>query len=153
MTTMKQIAANQRNAQKSTGPVSEYGKSIVSRNAVKHRILSAQMYIENDEQEIYEGFREAILRDLDPQGSFEYFLVDRIISTAWRLRRIVHVETLVFEKEKNEPFSNSYGDAFVANSATNMAILSRYERSLENSLYRAIKELKALQEQIRIKIV
>jgi hypothetical protein len=40
MTTDKQIAANRRNAARSTGPKTEAGKAIVARNAVSHGLLS-----------------------------------------------------------------------------------------------------------------
>lgn len=41
MATDKQIAANQANAQKSTGPKTDGGKLAVSKNAMKHGALSS----------------------------------------------------------------------------------------------------------------
>lgn len=148
MTTIKQIEANRKNAKKSTGPVSIQGRAIVAQNAVKHGILSSQVLINQDEREVYEDFREGILQNLFPRGNLESFLADRVISTAWRLRRVVHVETLIFEKEKSDYFNDySYREVFGGSSSASMVVLSRYERSLENSLYRALKELRTLQEQ------
>jgi hypothetical protein len=148
MTTIKQIEANQKNAQKSTGPVSIQGRAVVAQNAVKHGILSSQVLINQEEREVYEDFRESILQNLFPRGNLESFLADRVISTAWRLRRIVHVETLIFEKEKSDYFNDySYREVFSGSLSASMVVLSRYERSLENSLYRALKELRTLQEQ------
>ncbi|MCB1119419.1 MAG: hypothetical protein KDK65_05610 [Chlamydiia bacterium] len=142
MTSLKQIEANRKNAKRSTGPISSGGKAIVASNAIKHGILSTRTYVEDEERELYEDFCERLFENLRPHGSFESFLVDRIISTAWRLRRIVHVEALLFKKAKDFLFNNSYCEAFEGSSSTTMSTLSHYERSLESSLYRAIRELK-----------
>lgn len=148
MVTSKQITANRKNAQKSTGPITIQGRAVVAQNAVKHGILSSQVLINQEEREIYEDFRESMLQNLLPRGNLESFLADRVISTAWRLRRIVHVETLIFEKEKSDYFNDySYREVFSGTSSVSMAVLSRYERSLENSLYHALRELRTLQEQ------
>ena len=40
MTTQAQILANQRNAQKSTGPCTAEGKASASQNSVKHGLLA-----------------------------------------------------------------------------------------------------------------
>ena len=152
MTSLKQIEANQKNVLKSTGPLSEQGRSVVSRNAVKHGILSTRVYCEDEERELYEDFFRTMIRNLNPQGSFESFLSEKIISTAWRLRRVLQVETLMFQEAKNSLFGDSLCEVFKGNSVTSMATLSRYERSLEAALYRAIKELKAAQEQGEVEI-
>lgn len=126
MATLKKVEANRKNAQKSTGPVTKHGKTVVAKNAIRHGILSTHIFIEEDERDVDEEFRTDMLKNLAPRGNFENFLTDRVISAAWRLRRIVHIETLMLQKEKGEYFSGySYRAAFVGGSATNMAILQR----------------------------
>ena len=147
MTSQKQIEANQQNAKKSTGPKSEDGKAIVALNAIKHGILSEKLPIDEEEFAQYAEFYEMMQFELKPEGGLQSFLADRIISTAWRLRRIVHVETLMLQKASKSYYSISYREAFEGHSANWMAILSRYERSLENALLRAMKEFKALKVQ------
>ena len=74
-----------------------------------------------------------------PVGELELLLVDRIVSTAWRLRRLVSVETMLFEKEPALDHAfNKYG-------RENMGSLSRYEVTLERSFYKALHELQRLQ--------
>ncbi len=41
MSTKAQTKANQKNAQKSTGPKTVEGKAVVSQNAVKHGLFAA----------------------------------------------------------------------------------------------------------------
>ena len=147
MTSDKQLEANQQNAQRSTGPRTPEGKSIVARNTTRYGILSEQIPLNDVEFDLYTEFREAMLSELQPKDGFQHFLADRIISTAWRLRRIVHVETLMLQKaEAMSYFSTSYQGAFEGCSANYMAILARYERSLENALFRALRELNLLQQ-------
>lgn len=144
MTSQKQIEANQKNAKRSTGPKSDDGKAVVARNATKHGILSQYIAVDDAEFNAYSEYYEVMWLELGPQGNLQGFLADRVISSAWRLRRIVHIETLMLREAQGSYYATSYRDAFVGPSANNMAILSRYERSLENALFRALKEFKAL---------
>ncbi|MDB2613789.1 hypothetical protein N9Y92_01360 [Chlamydiales bacterium] len=154
MTNQKQIEANRKNAQWSTGPITNEGKAVVSRNATRHGILSAHVRVDDNEHELYLNFHESMQKELDPRGDMEFFLVDRIISTAWRLRRIVHIESLMLKKAQESLYgSKSYKDAFEGNASGHMMVISRYERSLENALFRAIKEFKTLHEEQLLEVV
>ena len=42
---MKQLAANRRNAQKSTGPKTPEGRAVSKMNALKHGILSKEVLV------------------------------------------------------------------------------------------------------------
>jgi len=90
-TTDKQIAANRKNAAKSTGPITESGKAIAARNSLKHGLLAKEIIISVGEgAESQEQF-DALLADLhtqfSPQGSLEEMLVEKIAVAYWRLRR------------------------------------------------------------------
>ena len=113
MTSLKQIIANQKNAEKSTGPVSTEGKEIVACNAIRHGILAARTYVEDGEQELYDEFCARLMRCLNPNGSYESFLVDRIVSTAWRLRRVIHIEALLLQKSNDFLYDDPSCAAFV----------------------------------------
>ena len=153
MTTIKQIEANRKNAQKSTGPVSEIGKALVAKNAIRHGILSENVFVEEGERKTYDNFCNEMLKDLKPQTVFENYLVDRIISTAWRLRRIVCIEAMKLESASKYSYGDSYTSVFVAKAADSMAVLSRYEQALEKTFYRALKELKSIQDSSAIEII
>jgi hypothetical protein len=66
MATEKQIAANKRNAQKSTGPTTEVGRANSSRNALKHGLTAEQVTIEGEDPKQFEAFRDDILECLCP---------------------------------------------------------------------------------------
>ena len=53
MATKKQIAANRKNAKKSTGPKTAKGKARSSRNALKHGLLSRQVVLADEDGEAF----------------------------------------------------------------------------------------------------
>jgi hypothetical protein len=97
MSSERQIKANTKNAQSSTGPVSPEGKAIVSRNAIKHGIFAKDLVISTgdgreDKLKYYQLLAE-LERDLVPYGSMETLLVEKIAVNYWRLRRLIRYET------------------------------------------------------------
>jgi hypothetical protein len=75
MTSFRQFVANQRNAQKSTGPKTEEGKRQSRRNAVRHG-LCAETVIETVEDiEDYRASEATIIADFDAETAVEPELV------------------------------------------------------------------------------
>jgi hypothetical protein len=90
----KQLVANRANAKKSTGPKTQAGKAIVALNSIAHGIYCISPVIEGSESKRgWTAYRFAMLDNLAPIGMLEMTLAERIILTAWRLRRITHFET------------------------------------------------------------
>jgi hypothetical protein len=94
MATLRQILANQRNAQKSTGPVSDDGKAVVARNALKHGVFCEDLLAEGEDPAELDAFRNAFLADIAPLGASQCILAERIISASWRLKRLSRAEVL-----------------------------------------------------------
>jgi len=93
MATQRQIAANRRNARRSTGPRTAQGKSISSLNAVKHGILAESLAVPGLEQpEDWESFRDTLLESLKPVGGLEELLAQKFVAAAWRLSRAERYE-------------------------------------------------------------
>jgi len=82
MTTSKQIVSNQRKAKLSTGPRTGSGRAIVSRNALRHGILSQEVLLTGEDEARLKSFRDRIHAELRPLGEVEELLVDRIIVSA-----------------------------------------------------------------------
>ncbi len=94
--TERRLAANRRNAQRSTGPRSPEGKARVRTNALKHGLLAREVLVlEGDGAETRADF-DALLADLvaelQPRGVIEETLVERIATGYWRLRRAQRYE-------------------------------------------------------------
>jgi hypothetical protein len=92
MASKKQIAANRRNAKKSTGPRTKTGKKRASRNPLKHGLRALDVLTPDESPADYEAFREGGLMDLKPVGFLETELAEKIINTGWRLRRCERIE-------------------------------------------------------------
>jgi hypothetical protein len=96
MVTIAQIFANQQNAQKSTGPKSDQGKSAVSQNAVKHGLF-AESVIKGENEADYQAFHDNFLAELAPAGAVEFMLAERIVNLAWRLKRAERMQNQVID--------------------------------------------------------
>ena len=112
---------------------------MVAYNATKHGLLSRESLVKGESEADLVDFGKRLRAQLAPVGELELLLVDRIVSTAWRLRRLVSVEAMLFDKEQTLDHAfNHYG-------REKMGVLSRYEVTLERSLYKALHELQRLQ--------
>ena len=139
MTSQRQIQANRRNAKKSTGPLTDAGKAAVALNGIRHGLLSRHVLIKGESEADLVGFGKRLRAQLAPVGELELLFADRIVSSAWRLRRVLNVETSLFDKEASPDL------AFAGYRAEKMITLSRYESTLERSLFKALHELQRLQ--------
>ena len=87
MASEAQILANRRNAEKSTGPRTQEGKSASSQNAVTHGLTARQDVICVEDYEAFERHREQMMGELAPLGPVETMLAERAVSLSWRLKR------------------------------------------------------------------
>jgi len=144
MTTERQARANRLNASRSTGPRTVGGKARVALNAIKHGLLSRESLVKGESEVDLLDFGKRLRAQLAPVGELELLLVDRIISNAWRLRRAVGIEAALLNVKR--------GDGTVLEDALSwkagrdrLQLISRYEATLERSLYKALHELQRLQ--------
>ncbi len=99
MTSLRQIAANRRNAEKSTGPNTEEGKERSRRNALRHGLCAETVIDVFEDLDDYKAFELAITTDYDAQSAVERELVLRLASLMWRLRRATSIETALMSLE------------------------------------------------------
>jgi hypothetical protein len=89
-------AANRANAQSSTGPRTERGKSNSSHSALRHGILARNVVLDTHEQRAeYRALRRLCKTEFHPKGLVEKFIVEEITTTLWKLGII---EPLVFRE-------------------------------------------------------
>jgi hypothetical protein len=86
------LAANRQNAQHSTGPKTEAGKAQSRRNALKHGIFAANMFVYGENPSEYQELLDALREDLAPEGALEELLVERIAICVWRGKRVLRCE-------------------------------------------------------------
>lgn len=144
MVLTSKIRANKQNALKSTGPKTSVGKEISSKNSLKHGLLSKELTILEEKPKDLEIFKNNIYISLQPKGAIEALLVEKIVISAWRLRRVLKVEKELFQV-KGYPGWKQLNEAFRGYDSDCIKNLSRYEVMLERNFYKALHELQRIQ--------
>jgi hypothetical protein len=76
-----------------TGPRTKQGKERSKRNALKHGIFSQAILSKDESPAELESLRKKLRKDLRPAGELEDILVEKLVVTLWRLRRLYIAET------------------------------------------------------------
>jgi len=97
LVSVKKLAANQRNAQRSTGPRTVEGKNAVRWNALKHGLLTKAAVLPQEDRAEYERLLAALMEEYQPVGMLEALHVEEIACTYWRRRRAVRAEAANIE--------------------------------------------------------
>ncbi len=91
-TSIAQISANRANAKKSTGAITQLGKSKVSQNAITHGLFAKQLVLMDENPLEYQSLLDELQRSLQPVGILEQSLIERIAISLWRQKRLVKAE-------------------------------------------------------------
>lgn len=151
MATQAQIEANRRNAKKSTGPKTEAGKARSRMNGLTHGFTTAQAVLDPLEEELFPKFADAITSELRPQGFLELSLVDQIISCAWRLRRVLRLETDHLRSNYAREGRTLGENLFRKDQAHRLFALSSHETRVQRAMHRALQDLMELKKMPKIK--
>ena len=101
MTTEKQIKSNQANSKKSTGARSEEGKAVIANNALKHGLFTRHLVIEGEQIEDYHSLLNGLMTSLNPVGTLESVLVEKIASAIWKQKRLIGAEQASIELSRS----------------------------------------------------
>jgi hypothetical protein len=100
MATIKQIEANGRNAQKSTGPRTEAGRTASSQNSRKHGCYAGQVLLEGQDQEMYDQLLQEFMDELQPQTLRERNLVEMMAVEWWHLGQCEFMRRSFFSRQR-----------------------------------------------------
>jgi len=134
MATDAQIAANQQNAQLSTGPTSDTGKAASSLNALKTGLTGRTVLLPTEDAALYAAHLAEFRNRFAPVGPAENNLVQSLADTQWRLARIPSLEMSLFALGRLE-FAALYPeqqDPAVCQALIEAKIYLAYERQLRN---------------------
>src|SRR3954470_20472648 len=92
MATPKQIEANRRNSQKSTGPKTEQGKLKSRLNSMKHGLGAIHVPLPHENPTEYHEIRSGLMDTYQPANTQEQMLVDNIPSAYLRMQRASRFE-------------------------------------------------------------
>ena len=160
MATEKQIAANRKNAQRSTGPRTPEGKARSAMNALKHGLTSRGGPFPGEDPNEFTDHQLQMSRDLDPNGPVEAFLAERICRLSWFLLRASRFTLTamheLYERTAAESDTKKHPDIhlgrMIANDFSDARVLDRlsiYERRFETSLFKTMRQYNALKNRSR----
>jgi len=81
-----------------TGPRTPQGKERSKRNALKHGILSQVALLKGESRAEYDALLNGLRENLQPQGTLEEVLVEKLALCTWRHRRVIIAETAEIRK-------------------------------------------------------
>ena len=146
MTTSEQISANRENSKLSTGPRTEEGKAVSSRNHLVHGLCSTDPVLPTEDRNQFNELLQQYKSEWSPETTHDQFLVSEMVAAQWKLDRIARIELDMFAK-LDDP-AKAFTDKETAAGFTR---LERYRTSLERTYHRAARELRAIQkEKLRI---
>ena len=71
MISEKQLEANRRNAQRSTGPKTPEGKAHSSRNNLRHGLTGQITVLPNEDREVHDAFCNELIESFKPETPME----------------------------------------------------------------------------------
>jgi hypothetical protein len=149
MPTAKQIQANRRNAQKSTGPTSPAGRATVSQNAVRHGLAGSFRVLPCESQEMYDRFLNQLIEDEKPVGLAEVELVKKMAEHTWLAKRALRFQERMFVVSEQTP-EHKAADGFEVGIRPELERFIRYHTTHDRAYQRASKELRERQKERRL---
>ena len=148
MSTLRQIEANRRNAQKSTGPTSVTGKAVSSMNALKTGIHAESLVLPSENLAELDQLIEDYYHHHHPANPDTRAFVDELIHCEWMLRRLRAAETQAWQYQSDDKYRDPPKYP-LGQSATNYATtFSKLQYRLDatrRAYQRALQTLKQLQ--------
>jgi hypothetical protein len=152
----RRLAANRRNALRSSGPRTAAGKKRVARNALKHGVCAATVCLKSEDRPTFNLFLAEIERELQPRTVMQRILFDQIANSIWRLRRLPEAQAELFERELDLAADEEGGQTLSAaqvlahrfsdDRSNGFALMQRYETSLRNGLLRMLRQYESLKK-------
>ncbi|MEP6960794.1 MAG: hypothetical protein ABI995_01880 [Acidobacteriota bacterium] len=153
----KRSQASRINGAKSKGSTTPNGKARSSQSALKHGLNSKTILIPGESQKDFDDFRDAVVHQLQPRTQLEMEIVESMAANRWRLRRVPSLEANMLINEINHRvhYQDNVRDmedenrlAYAFDSLNKeLALLIRYQSSLERNYLKAYKHLQELQLQ------
>src|SRR6478752_5188352 len=97
MASQKQLAANRRNAKRSTGPRTGAGKAVSRLNSQTHGLTAETIMIGDEDPTQFRELCTALEDEFRPSPGLQQELVDRMAGQLWRLRRAATLEAATLE--------------------------------------------------------
>jgi hypothetical protein len=156
MISEKQLAANRRNAQRSTGPRTEEGKKASALNARRHNLTGQVTAMTDADRIMHDAFSASIVENLAPEGAMELQLAQRIATDSWRLNRLSAIEDNLYalghsahsddiETEHPEIHAALTAAKVFQEESKQLQLLTLYDQRINRSIQKNLALLQSLQ--------
>ena len=135
MASIKQVEANRRNSQKSTGPRTPEGKASVRLNALRHGLCARTAVLPTENAEEFQQLCADLETEWQPQGRTEQYLLEQMAVSQWKAARAARMEFYLYDK----------GNLSAANARLLEHVLKQQSR-WERAYFKALRDLQALQK-------
>jgi hypothetical protein len=131
----KQHEANIRNAQKSSGPVTEEGKAAIRYNALTFGLRTRATVLQTENVADYYRLYNEVVAEFNPQTRTEHCHVETMVTSQWLLARVARSEQRIYtEVEFEKQFAL-------------LAQVDKQRAHLERSFRTAIADMKQAQKE------
>jgi hypothetical protein len=150
MASQAQITANYQNAKRSTGPVTDAGKDISSRNSLRHGLTARKILLSVEDKVEFDEIRADFLAAFAPKTRYEQLLLEDTVRAYWSWSRVQCAHTAFLDKVVQ-------GECGMANRMTperalarifteeqhakSLRLLMRYEAAAERTYRRCKQDL------------
>ena len=148
MSSQRQIEANRRNAQKSTGPTSVTGKAISSMNALKSGIHAKSLVFISEKLADLEQLIDDYYRRHQPGSPEARFHLDEVIHCEWLLRRYRAAETQMWQYQAQSAYADEQKYPLGKSATGHSTPFSKLQYRVDatrRAYHRALKALKELE--------
>jgi hypothetical protein len=150
MATEKQIAANRRNAQKSTGPRTEAGKAKVSQNRTTHGLCGRFTVLEAVEsQQDFDTLLQRFIEEEQPTTQRQHELVVKMAKHTWLANRALELQGNCFVPMPKTPEQQKNGETPIG-ITDDLERFMRYHTTHDRAYQRAAAELSKLKKEERL---
>jgi hypothetical protein len=141
MSTAAQRKANRENAQHSSGPTTEAGKEVSSRNNFRHGLCANFQVLSCEDQKVYDDIFERFLRAEQPADDVERELVAKMARHSWLSERAIRCQEACFLVQPQTPEDQKDRANGIALRHTDLEIYLRYQTTHDRAYARASAEL------------
>jgi hypothetical protein len=130
-----QMTTNQANAQLSTGPRTEAGKTASSQNRRTYGLTGAFVVLPHEDENEYQALYEGLLKEHQPATGTEQILVKKMAQHQWMADRALYQQANCFYKEDFFAFEKQ------------ISLFMRYHTMHDRAFHKAMTELRKAQKE------
>ena len=137
MSTAAQLAANQANAQLSTGPKTEEGKAASAKNNFRHGCAGKFMLLPQESTKEFQELKDALYEEHQPATPTETLLIQRMVEHFWLSQRAIRLQGFCFDDGLHQP------------DLQKLSVYLRYQSTHDRAFHKCLADLQKLRAEKR----